>query len=156
MVTTTEREWARLRAMVQSGRQSDRPDGEFWSWLLFWLQFLLLAFCIVLGAVAASDAEQDGDYATGMVLILASIALFFLILKRSFDEPSAGLGDFMLVEKMVSLAIVIPLFIIIGLSGLFIAQGWPHGSLHSAGIALFVVSGVIVFLDIKRVFDRLD
>jgi len=28
--------------------------------------------------------------------------------------------------------------------------------MHAAGIGLFVVSGVIVFLDIKHVFDRID
>ena len=29
-------------------------------------------------------------------------------------------------------------------------------SLQAAGIALFVASGVIVFFDLKRVFDRID
>jgi len=28
--------------------------------------------------------------------------------------------------------------------------------MHSAGIALFIVSGVIIFLEMKYVFDRID
>jgi hypothetical protein len=28
--------------------------------------------------------------------------------------------------------------------------------MHAAGVGLFVASGVIVFLDIKHVFDRMD
>ena len=55
---------------------------------------------------------------------------------------------------MTNLAVAIPLFTVIGLAGLFVAAAWPYGSLHAAGLALFVVSGVIIFLDIKRVFDR--
>ena len=28
--------------------------------------------------------------------------------------------------------------------------------MHAAGLGLFVVSGVMIFLDIKRVFDRMN
>jgi hypothetical protein len=45
---------------------------------------------------------------------------------------------------------------VIGLAGLFIAQAWVSGAMHVAGLALFVASGVIIFLDIKRVFDRMN
>jgi hypothetical protein len=51
--------------------------------------------------------------------------------------------------------LVIPLFTVIGLAGLFIAHAWDDGAMHSAGIALFVVSGAIIFLDMKHVFDRM-
>ena len=39
---------------------------------------------------------------------------------------------------------------------LFIARAWESGAMHAAGLGLFVVSGVIIFLDIKRVFDRMN
>lgn len=55
---------------------------------------------------------------------------------------------------MWNLAFVVPLFTVIGLAGLFIAHAWENGSMHAAGIALFVVSGAIIFLDMKHVFDR--
>ncbi len=143
--------------MVETSRE--RPDAAadaLWPWFGFWVQFLVLGLCIVLGAFAASDARQPGDYGAGVVLILASVALGFLRLKQRFDEDSVRTGNFLLVETMASLTIVIPLFIIIGLVGLFIAAAWPSGSLHSGGIALFLASGAVVFLDIKQVFDRRD
>ena len=57
---------------------------------------------------------------------------------------------------MTNLTVAIPLFAVIGLAGLFVARAWPDGSLHDAGLGLFVVSGVIIFLNIKRVFDRIN
>ena len=56
---------------------------------------------------------------------------------------------------MAHLAVVIPLFVVIGLGGLFIAAAEP-GTLQNAGVALFVASGLVIFLSMKRVFDRLD
>jgi len=47
-------------------------------------------------------------------------------------------------------------FAALGLAGLFIAAGSEAGSLHSAGIALFITSGLVVFLSLKNVFDTLD
>ena len=84
------------------------------------------------------------------------IALAFLRLKRRFDGGGPGWRDFLFVDDMTSLPVVIPLFAVIGLVGLFIARAWPYGSFHNAGLGLFVVSGVIIFLDIKRVFDRMN
>jgi hypothetical protein len=63
--------------------------------------------------------------------------------------------DFLFVDRPRDLAIVIPLFTVIGLAGLFVAAG-EQGSLQDAGIGLFAVSGIIVFLSLKRVFDALD
>jgi hypothetical protein len=57
---------------------------------------------------------------------------------------------------MSNLAVVIPLFAVIGLAGLFIAHAWENGAMHAAGVALFIASGVIIFLDLKHVFDRMD
>jgi hypothetical protein len=141
--------------MADNGREPDRAARAFWSWVGFWLQFLLLAVCVVLGAFAASGAAEPGDYAAGMVLILAALALAFLRLKQCFDSGADRPGNFLLVEKMASLAVAIPLFTVVGLAGLFVASAWSDGILHAGGIALFVVSGIIVFLDIKHVFDRM-
>ncbi len=140
--------------MAETSREPEAAERAFWSWLGFWVLFLVLGMCVVLGAFAASYAEEPGDYAAGLVLILAALALAFLRLKQSFDEGSQRFGNFLFVDSMASLVVVIPMFIIMGLAGLFIASAWPFGSLHAGGIALFVASGVIVFLDIKQVFDR--
>jgi hypothetical protein len=57
---------------------------------------------------------------------------------------------------MKNLALAIPLFAVIGLVGLFVARAWESGAMHAAGLGLFVASGVIIFLDIKHVFDRMN
>jgi hypothetical protein len=143
-------------AMMGNGREPDPAARAFWSWLGFWAQLLVLGFCVVLGAFAASSANEPGDYAAGMVLIVSALALAFLRLKQTFDDRPAGLGNFLLIDNLAGLVVVVPLFVVVGLAGLFIARAWPDGSLRDGGIVLFVISGVIVFLDIKQVFDRMD
>ena len=134
----------------------DTAERAFWSWLGFWLQLLVLGVLAITGSFAASGADRPGDYACGMVLSLAAIALAFLRLKRRLDGSGSGWSDFLLVGDMWNLALVIPLFAVIGLAGLFIAHAWENGAMHTAGIALFIVSGAIIFLDMKHVFDRME
>jgi hypothetical protein len=134
----------------------DNTERAFWSWLCFWLEILILGVLAIIGAFAASAADRPGDYTCGMALSLAAIALAFLRLKRRLDGNGSGWADFLLVGDMWNLALVIPLFAVIGLAGLFIAHAWADGAMHSAGIALFIVSGAIIFLDMKHVFDRME
>jgi hypothetical protein len=132
----------------------DRDNGTA-AWFGFWAQFIVLGLLAVAGALFASAGRESGDYATGLVLALSAIALAFLRLKHFFDGRPGGWTAFLLVDDMRNLALVVPVFAIVGLIGLFIAAAAP-GSLHGAGIGLFVVSGAIVFLSLKRVFDNLD
>jgi hypothetical protein len=142
---------------MDATRQSpDNAERAFWSWLGFWLEILVLGVLAIVGAFAASAAERPGDYTCGMALSLAAIALAFLRLKRRLDDNGSGWADFLLVRDMWNLALVIPLFAVLGLAGLFIAHAWEGGAMHSAGIALFIVSGAIIFLDMKHVFDRME
>src|SRR5438874_8042793 len=134
----------------------DNAERAFWSWLAFWLELLVLGVLAIGGAFAASAAGGPGDYTCGMALSLAAIALAFLRLKRRLDGNGFGWTDFLLVDNMWNLALVIPLFMVIGLAGLFIAHAWEDGAMHAAGIALFVVSGAIIFLNMKHVFDRME
>jgi hypothetical protein len=133
----------------------ETAEGAFWSWLGFWLQLLVLGVLAIIGAFFASDAARPGDYACGLILALGTTALAFMRLKSRLDgEP--GRGNFLFVHDMRNLAVAIPLFTVIGLAGLFIAHAWETGAMHTAGVALFIVSGLIIFLDIKHVFDRID
>jgi hypothetical protein len=134
----------------------DTAERAFWSWLGFWLEILVLGVLAIAGAFAASAADRPGDYTCGMALSLGAIALAFLRLKRRLDGNGSGWADFLLVGDMWNLALVIPLFAVIGLAGLFIAHAWENGAMHTAGIALFIVSGAIIFLDMKHVFDRME
>jgi hypothetical protein len=134
------------------------PDDAvhaFWSWFGFWVQFLALGVLAVIGAFVASEDARAGNYLCGLLLILASIALAFLRLKHRLDGGVSDWGAFLLVDDMKNLALAIPLFTVIGLAGLFIAHAWESGAMHAAGLGLFVVSGAIIFLNIKRVFDRM-
>jgi hypothetical protein len=140
----------------ETGQTSDNAERAFWLWLGFWSQFLILGVLAVIGAFVASADARPGDYQCGVLLSLGAIALAFLRLKHRLDGGPLGWGTFLLVDDMKHLAFVIPLFAIIGLAGLFIAHAWESGSMHAAGLGLFVVSGAMVFLNIKHVFDRMN
>ena len=147
----------RMRAAMDEIRERpETAEHAFWSWLGFWVQMFVLAVLAALGALTASRAARPGDYACGIILICAAIALAFLRLKQRLDGAESGWSGLILVGDMWNLALVVPLFTVIGLAGLFIAHAWENGALHSAGIALFVVSGAVVFLDIKHVFDLIE
>jgi hypothetical protein len=143
-------------SMDDTGRIPDDAERAFLSWLGFWIQFLILGLLAVIGAFVASEDERPGDYLCGLLLSLAAVALAFLRLKHRFDGGASGWGTFLLVDDMKNLALAIPLFAVIGLVGLFVARAWESGAMHAAGLGLFVASGVIVFLDIKHVFDRMN
>jgi len=142
--------------MDERGRPPDDAERAFWSWLGFWGQFLILGVLAIIGGFVAAADTRPGDYQCGLLLSLGAIALAFLRLKYRLDGGASGWGNFLLVDDMKHLAFVIPLFAIIGLAGLFIAHAWGSGAMHAAGLGLFVVSGAIVFLNIKRVFDGMN
>ena len=142
--------------MDETGRIPDDAERAFWSWLGFWVQFLILGFLAVIGAFVASEDARPGDYLCGLLLSLGAVALAFLRLKHRLDGGALDWGTFLFVDDMKNLALAIPLFAIIGLVGLFIARAWESGAIHDAGLGLFVASGAFVFLNIKRVFDRMS
>ena len=142
--------------MDETSPAPEFAEGAFWPWFAFWVQFLVLGVLAVIGAFAASKAARPGDYTCGLLLSLGAIGLAFLRLKHRLDGGAPDWGSFLFVDDMKHLTVAIPLFAVIGLAGLFIAHAWQSGSMHAAGIGLFVASGVIVFLDLKRVFDRRD
>ena len=135
------------------------PDDfgrEYWGWFGFWAELVVLAALAILGAYFAGRGGEPGDYATGLILFFAAIALAFLRLKRRFDGGPTGWERFLLVDDVRNLALVIAVFVALALAGLFIAAAEAQGSLYIAGVALFATSGVIVFLSLKNVFDNLD
>ena len=142
--------------MDETGRIPDDAERAFWSWLGFWVQFLILGFLAVIGAFVASEDARPGDYLCGLLLSLAAVALAFLRLKHRLDGGALDWRTFLFVDDMKNLALAIPLFAVTGLAGLFVARAWENGAMHDAGLGLFVASGVIIFLDIKHVFDSMN
>jgi len=142
--------------MAATSRGPGSGDRAFWTWLGFWLQFFVLGLLAIFGAGFASRGAGPGAYTTGLLLTLAALALAFQRLKSHFDGDDRSWSDFLFVDDMGDLVVAIPLFTILGLAGLVIARTWLYGSLHAAGIGLFVACAIIIFLDIKHVFDRRD
>ncbi len=132
-------------------------DLSMCAWIGFWAEFAVLGLFAVLGAFFASGDGAPGDYACGLILSLAAIVLAFMRLKRRFDGGrAADWGSFLLVDDMANLVAVIVVFTLLALAGLFVAARFDHGGLHDSGVALFVASGLAVFLSLKHVFDNLD
>jgi hypothetical protein len=127
---------------------------DYWAWFGFWAQFVVLGGLTILGLVIAGNGAL-GDDAAGLLLAASAVALAFMRLKLWFDGGATGWMIFLFVETPRGLLVVIPLFVVIALAGLFMGAG-AEGSLRNAGIALFIASGVIIFLSLKRVFDKLD
>jgi hypothetical protein len=147
--------------MNQSSARPELTELEpselgFCAWIAFWGQLVVLGGVAVLGAFFASENSAPGDYPCGLVLSLAALALAFMRLKERFDGGSGGWASFLLVDDMANLLAVIVIFTGLGLAGLFIAARFDHGGLHDGGVALFVASGLAVFLSLKHVFDTLD
>ena len=142
--------------MNQSRVGPDEGELGVCAWIAFWAQLVVLGFLAVLGAFFASADNAPGDYACGLALGLAAIALAFMRLKNRLDGGSADWAGFLLVDDMVNLVAVIVVFVVLALAGLFTAARFDHGGLHGAGVALFVASGLAVFLSLKHFFDNLD
>jgi hypothetical protein len=140
--------------MEHSETASQHWGREYWAWFGFWSQFVVLGGLAILGLASASDTGP-GDETTGLLLAGAAIALAFIRLKLWFDGGPLGWMDFLLVDTPKNLVVVIPLFTLIALAGLFIGAG-AEGSLRTAGVGLFVTSGIVIFLSLKRVFDAID
>ena len=140
----------------QSNPRPEEAGREYWTWFGFWAELVVLGLLAIAGGYFASHGGGSGDYATGLVLGVAAIALAFLRLKRRFDGAPTRWDRFLLVDDTRNLVLVIAVFVALGLAGLFVAAAEADGSLHVAGVALFATSGLIVFLSLKNVFDNLD
>ena len=142
--------------MLQSNGRSDGLGREYWSWFGFWAEFVVLGLLAIAGAYFASHGGERGDYTAGLILSLTAIALAFFRLKLRLDGMSRDWAGSLLVDDLRNLVLAIVVFAAVGLAGLFVAAGSGEGSLHIAGVALFVTSGLVVFLSLKNVFDTLD
>ena len=131
-------------------------EPDMGAWLGFWIQMIVLGLLAVLGAWFASADAGPGDNTSGLILFVCALGLALHRVKAHFDGGEEGWWQSLFVDTMGNLAIVIPLFVVIGLAGLFLAAARGSGSLHDAGIGLFCASGLVVFMSLKRVFDRLD
>ena len=68
--------------------------------ILAWGEIVLLGFLAIVGAFFASANASPGDYACGMILMLAAIALAFLRIKARLDGVSESWAGSLLVERL--------------------------------------------------------
>jgi low temperature requirement protein LtrA len=113
--------------------------------------FIIIALGEAIVVTGATTAALDLDTTR-----IVALALAFLRLKSRFDGGPADWGSFLLVDDMPNLVAVIVVFVVLALAGLFVAARFDHGGLHDGGVALFIASGLAVFLSLKHVFDNLD
>jgi hypothetical protein len=142
--------------MRYSDVSAETEEPGYGVWLAFWGELIVLALLAVVGAFFASAEAAPGDYTCGLALSLAAIALAFMRVKHRFDGGDPGWAGFLLVDDLANLVAVVVVFAVLALAGLLVAAGVDYGGLHDAGIALFVASGIAVFLSLKHVFDNLD
>lgn len=126
------------------------------AWIVAWGELGLLGLLAIVGAFYAAEAATPGDYGCGMILIVASIALAFVRLKARFDGAPADWGGFLLVDDWANFTAITVVFAAVGLAGVLVSASYDRGGLHNAGIALFIVSALAVFLNLKHVFDILE
>jgi hypothetical protein len=149
-------------AGVAAAERAQSPAGPapeelgIGAWLAFWVQLVVLGFLAIVGAFFASADAAPGDDVCGLILSVAAVLLAFLRIKRRFDGSPAGWGSFLLVDDTANLVLIVIVFVILGLGGIFVAAAVGEGGLYVGGVALFAVSALAVLLSIKRVFDNLD
>jgi len=129
---------------------------EYRAWFAFWLQLAVLAFLAILGLYFAGNGDEPGDYVCGLVLAGAALLLAGLRIKSRLDGSSAGWASLLLVDDMPSLFVTIVLLILLALAGLIVGGTHRSVSVQDGGLALFIVSVLLVFLSMKRFFDIRD
>lgn len=140
--------------MDQPIRFSGTEAQEFRAWFGFWVQLAILVLLAVLGLYFASQGGEPGDYAVGLILAAAAAVLAVLRIRKQLEGGPGGWGAMLLVEDQASLFAAIVLFSVLGLAGLVVAGRHDTVSVQDGGLALFCVCAVLVFLSMKRFFDR--
>lgn len=132
---------------------SETEARQYRAWLGFWVQLAVLAFLAILGLYFAGEGDEPGDYACGLVLAVAAVMLAGMQVRQQLDGSPGGWRSLLLVDNPPSLFVAIVLFTILALTGLVVAGTHRSVSIQDGGLALFVVSVLLVFLSMKRFFD---
>lgn len=128
---------------------------EYFAWISFWAQIILLGFLAILGAFFASERGEPGAYSCGLWISFAAVALAFMRLKQYFDVRQQDSPAFLFGADVSSLIAVGGLFAALVLTGLLLAANKESGTAHDTGLILSGASGLAVLLNIKRIFDQL-
>jgi len=131
------------------------PAREVWRLIGPWLGYVFLAFVAVLGLFTASGASDNATYVVGMLTFAIAVAVIAIRAKRQLDGAEIGFLLPISVAGPDTLLVTIAILGVLGLVGGALAAT-VGGTLYGIGLALFVVCAALIFIEIKRYFDRID
>ncbi len=138
--------------------KTEAADREFWMGVRLFVGRSVLGGIGLLGLFTASHAESGATYTAGLALFGFAVAILFFEIDRFFDgRPSLFMGTKGLVASTNDdLLVLLPGRVVMILAGLFLAARAEENAGYAMGLGVAGVSLVMVFLDLKGVFDRLD
>lgn len=138
-------------------QEAPTPIGAAEAWRLIapWLGHVFLAAAAVLGLFTASGAADSGTYAVGLATFALAIVLIVVRMNRQLDGRETGFLLPVTVSSTDTLLVTIALLAILGLAGAVLAAT-VGGSVYAVGMALFFICAALIFLEMKRYFDRRD
>jgi len=128
---------------------------ELWGLVAPWLGHAFLAASAVLGLFTASAAADGATYAAGLATFALAGAIVAVRVKRQFDGREVGFLLAVSVASSDALLVAVALLTVLGLAGVILAAT-VGGAVYDIGIALFGICLALIFIEIKRYFDRLD
>jgi hypothetical protein len=145
-------------AALQDGAPPAAPGisaRALWRLLAPWLGYAFLGASAVLGLFTASAAEDGASYAAGLATFALAAIIIAVRMKRQFDGSEVGFLLAVSVGGSDALLVAIALQAVLGLIG-FILAATVGGAVYTIGIALFIICMALIFIEIKRYFDRQD
>lgn len=128
---------------------------EAWLLLAPWLGYLFLAAAALLGLFTASGAPDDATYAAGLGTSIVAVIIIVTRMSRQLDGRDIGFLLPVTVTSSDLLFASIAVLAVLGLVGVILAAT-VGGALYGIGLALFAIAAALVFIEIKRYFDRRD
>lgn len=145
---------------AHSGENRPQPlsptsAGEVWRLVAPWLGYLFLGAAGILGLFTASAADDSASYAVGIATFALAIILIVMRMRRQLDGRETGFLLPVTATDSDTLFITVALLTVLGLVGAMLAAT-IGGMVYAIGLALFFVSALLIFFEIKRYFDRRD
>lgn len=144
---------------IHSAAPQDEPRpvaaGEVWRLIAPGLGYVFLAAAAILGLFTASGATDSGTYYSGLATFALAVIIAAVRMKLQLDGRETGFLLPVTAASSDALVVTIALLAVLGLFGVVLAAS-VGGDVYSIGLALFVISAALIFLEMKRYFDRAD
>jgi hypothetical protein len=142
-------------AAAHQSAPSDLPAitaGEAWRLVAPWLGYVFLTAAALLGLFTARGDADAVTYGVGLATFFVAVALIVVRMNRQLNGRDVGFLLPVTPGDVDSLLVTIAVLVVLGLVGAVLAAT-VGGVLYGIGLALFVVSVLLIFTDMKRYFD---